>query len=265
MAQDVAIILVDNSDSNIISDLGISSLIVFRLEENFGIARAQNIGIDFLIEQEFDGLFFFDQDSTITKDFVFEMSRYLNSNIPQVFLPRALDFNSGLDIFTYKVSSFFGYKKINFGLSNISLTELGISSGMLVNRKAIKCVGLMDEDYFIDYVETDWFLRCKVEKIPVYCIASALMKHSIGSYNFKIFNFTFFIHPPIRAYYQIRNSFLFFRKKHVPLKLGIFEIFSTFFHYIIVLFVVRNKLAYFRLIINGFLHGIIGIKGKIKI
>ena len=68
----------------------------------------------------------------------------------------------------------------------------------------------MDEILFIDYVDTEWSLRCKKENIPIYVNSKAILQHSIGTNNFKFFSMTFFIHSSTRIYFQFRNCIILF-------------------------------------------------------
>ena len=120
----------------------------------------------------------------------------------------------------------------------------------------------MDEDLFIDFVDIEWSIRCKKNKIPIYIVPQAKMTHSIGekSINFGIMRG--FIHTANRSYYKVRNPFLLIRKSHVPLILVIKEIVSALVHQFVCIFYVKNKSAYFRIYISAIIDGIKGVKGK---
>lgn len=51
---------------------------------------------------------------------------------------------------------------------------------MLIRRSVFERVGVLDERLFIDYVDTEWCLRCAAQGITVRIIPAASMTHSIG-------------------------------------------------------------------------------------
>ena len=99
-------------------------------------------------------------------------------------------------------------------------------------------IGFFDEKYFIDFIDTDFCLRCKEKGILIYQIPNIYLYQTIGNKKIQILCFSFYFHNNERLYYQIRNSFYFFskKKKYVPFLYGLREIFSVLFHHFILFF-----------------------------
>jgi rhamnosyltransferase len=266
LGQNIEVLLIDNSEPSTFEySVPTNNFKHFKLNQNIGIAAAQNIGLKYLYKTNFDAVIFFDQDTIISSDYLSKMIENLNINEPLVLIPNCIDADDNFTIPSIQISTFIGYKKNDIKSEDrLIATDIAISSGMLVTSSAMKIVGQMDEDYFIDYVDTDWCLRCKFMGVPIYINQNVTIKHSIGSKNFKIGFLSFFVHPPIRCYYQIRNTFLLMQKKHVPFKIGLFEFVNTSLHYFFILFVVDQKIVYLKMFVLGIIHGIRQKKGKYK-
>jgi rhamnosyltransferase len=143
--------------------------------------------------------------------------------------------------------------------------DVVISSGTVATVEAFEIAGLFDEDLFIDFVDTEWCLRCRSKMIPIRVIPTAVMENRIGSRPFSFGFGTVFVHTPTRCYYQIRNCLLLFRKRHVPVLYAIRELVGIFYNRILLLFIVDEKASYLRAyscaLIDGF-RGVTGIKPK---
>lgn len=82
----------------------------------------------------------------------------------------------------------------------------------MVSKEVFEIVGMMDEELFIDYVDTEWCLRCLNYGILVHIIPDIEMVHAIGDKSVKICGINIPIHSPVRRYYRVRNAFLLLRK-----------------------------------------------------
>lgn len=257
------VIIVDNSYISSLTSIVDDNIDIIELGDNLGIAKAQNIGIQFAINQNADIFVFFDQDSVIENNFLKNLTSPFNLYSTLVTVPIFFDKSKEFRFPSYRLSKFGLLKKVvdTNGDYNVDII---ISSGSATNKKTLELVGLMNEDYFIDFVDTEWSLRCKSKNVPIKVISKAKMIHTIGdkSYDFKIIRL--FVHSPIRTYYKIRNSFLFFRNNNVPMLLGIKEIVSALVHNFFLLFFVNNKDKYFRNYCQGVFDGIFGKVGKKK-
>ena len=95
--------------------------------------------------------------------------------------------------------------------------DMLISSGCLIPLSAIDTIGEMDEELFIDHVDTDWFLRAKSLGWRSYGVCDALMEHALGEQTLRIWwgRWRYLpLHQPFRYYYIYRNSLLLYRRKY---------------------------------------------------
>lgn len=262
LIQNSKIILIDNSEETILDGLVREDVELYHQDNNIGIAAAQNIGLSHALKNNADILIFFDQDSVITNGFIEALAYPINKHEAIVTSPVFFDSKTGFRFPSYRLSNR-GCLKEYIQEKDEYLVDLIISSGMATNRKTINLVGNMNENYFIDFVDLEWSLRCKALKVPIYAVPEAKMFHSIGESSINLFFFRVFIHNPKRTYYKVRNSLLFFRNQNVPILFGAKEILSAVIFNLIALFFVENKIIFFRYFLLGIAHGLIGKIGKV--
>ncbi|RTZ07236.1 glycosyltransferase family 2 protein [Flavobacterium sp. GSP27] len=261
---DTNVILVDNTENCYIENISNSlDVELIRLNENLGIAKAQNIGITLAMEKGAEIVVFFDQDSEIENDFIRKLTNNMCNNVPEVFSPVFYDKNIGFKFPSYRLNKFGLLKQFDV-ISDLKNYEVDvvISSGSAVSKITFDIVGLMNEDYFIDFVDTEWCLRCRAKGIPIRVLPTAIMKHSIGDKSVDLKFTRIFIHSSLRSYYKVRNSFLFFRSKHVPFLMGLKEIVSALVHNFLTVFIVADKWDYLKKYIQAIKDGILGRVGK---
>jgi rhamnosyltransferase len=261
---DTNVILVDNTENcyieNILNSLDVE---LIRLNENLGIAKAQNIGITLAIEKGAEIVVFFDQDSEIENDFIRKLTYKMGNNVPEVVSPVFYDKNIGFKFPSYRLNKFGLLKQFDVADDRTEYeVDVVISSGSAVSKVAFDIVGLMNEDYFIDFVDTEWSLRCRAKGIPIRVIPSAIMKHSIGDKSIDLKFMRIFIHSPLRSYYKVRNSFLFYRCRHVPFLFGMKEIVSALVHNFLIVFIVSGKWDYMKIYFQAIRDGLLGRVGK---
>lgn len=249
-----------NDDSIGLRDIG-NAKIIF-LDNNVGIAKAQNKGIEYAIKNGADYILFFDQDSYINDSYVQDLCldyKCLIENGENVGIigPRFIDSRYNFYYKTISVSKC-GFRK-KHDVSEISeplRSTLLISSGSLIAVETLKLVGLMRDYYFIDYVDTEWCLRAEHMSYKNYVSAKAIMYHTIGDnvLNFKFFNVP--VHSAFRRYFRVRNAFFLMNEPHVPFFLAFREIFYNLIHQIILIFFEKNKLEYIKSYFMGIRDGL---------
>ena len=222
------------------------SCILLRLSCNRGIAYAQNIGINKAIELEASHILFFDQDSNIFDHFVddlvgdFNLIVRKNDKVAAIG-PRFIDENKGFYFPGIKINKYGLIDKINVEKINAPVeVSFLISSGTLVSVDSLKVIGLMKEDFFIDFVDTEWCLRASSKGYKMYMSEKAFMKHSIGDDTISFLNFKIPVHSGYRRYYRIRNLFFMWKTPYIP-KILTTKLMATNFAIQILLLLMRDK------------------------
>ncbi|MCS2156063.1 rhamnosyltransferase [Scandinavium sp. H11S7] len=225
---------------------------------NKGIAQAQNDGILLALELNYPYIIFFDQDSNIQEDFVIKLLMEMKKNSYPICAPVFFDEKYGFEYAITDIDAKGNRRKIfSDGKRETFTSSVAISSGTLVKANLFESVGLMDSRLFIDYVDTEWCLRCFQQGISINIIPSARMYHSIGDNSLKLGRFRVPIHSAVRRYYRTRNSIHLLRYKHVPKKMAFRELIFSIIHNIILTVALLNisylKMSYFA-IVDGVLN-----------
>ncbi|WMY75885.1 rhamnosyltransferase [Buttiauxella selenatireducens] len=261
--QNSDVLIVDNSPS--INEL-LANHNVFNyiwLGGNKGIAAAQNVGIKKCLDEHYEYLIFFDQDSKISSHFISSLSNPMIDNQYQVCAPVFFDETRGFEYAITDIRK--NGKRVKLYSKNSTepfTSSVVISSGTLVRKDVFNTVGLMDEGLFIDYVDTEWCLRCFDKGILVYIIPQAKMLHSIGDRSFDIFGFCVPVHSAVRRYYRVRNSIHLLKYPHVPKLLAAREIVFSFIHSMILVIKQPDKKSYLKSFLTALIDGVRGVRGE---
>ena len=252
---DLSVVIVDNGSKkrNKILTLQISKTFILLQNENKGIAFAQNIGIIFSESKAAEYIVFFDQDSTIDCNFInklfFDYFNILKENKKIAAIgPRFLDEKSGFYFPALKLNNIGLIDKIS--IENIEEpieVSVLISSGTLVSLNALNHIGLMKEEFFIDFVDTEWCFRAIAKGYKLFISHHAVMKHSIGDDTIQFLNFKIPVHSGFRRYFRIRNLFFMWKMPYIPKILTFKLMVSNFFHQIFLMLLKDNKKDYIRL------------------
>ncbi len=234
---------------------------LIKLDSNYGIAKAQNTGIEYALKQNAEAIIFFDQDSSIADElFIKRLYQPILDKKAKITAPVFTDSARG---FVYPIVDIDKYGKrtkyypaiddASFKVSNV------ISSGTMVDVQALTEIGYMVDELFIDYVDTEWCLRAYNKGFDILVIPNARMTHSIGDKTIKLGCFYVPKHSPFRRYYRIRNAFYLLRQKHIPKLMAIREILFSIVHQgILIAFSHGERLAYIQCLYRGSRDGILG-------
>lgn len=254
--------------------LALTQIGLTRLGSNLGIAKAFNIGIEIAILADATHVLLSDQDSQPASDMVQGLSRaerdLRKRGVPIAAVgPSFTNTNSG-ELFPFLVeikgSPIYGRRSASPEQPHIEAFTL-ISSGTLISIEAIKMIGLMREDFFIDSVDTEWCYRARARGYRLYGTAWATMLHRMGDSSLRVWYFGWFkanAYSPLRVYYQVRNLVrlhylgykgIRWRVRNVWSILGIF-----YFHVLCG----KNRLEALRMALRGLSDALDGRMGKFK-
>lgn len=262
----VDVIIVDNNSTNkcdlSLKNSNVDGIYVIALKDNLGIAYAQNVGIHKAIELGAEKIIFFDQDSHIDEGFIdnllldFDKVSAYNEKIAAVG-PRFVDENKGFYFPALKFNKHGLIDKISVENINepIKVSFL-ISSGTLVSVTALKDIGYMKEEFFIDYVDTEWCFRALAKGYRLYMSEKAIMKHSVGDDTIKLLNFKIPVHSGYRRYYRIRNLFFMWKMPYIPKILTAKLMMTNFAIQVLLLFLKDKKLDYIKYYLSAIRDGI---------
>lgn len=199
---------------------------LMRLDENVGLARALNIGIDWARQRGCEFVFLFDQDSSPCDLFVSRMikasrdisalsKRPIAALGPRIINPQTMR-QTPFKLFNrFLLRSDRPYA----GADGFFLADFLITSGTLLVLDSVAKIGDMKESYFIDNVDLEWCFRAKAMGYEIIGTDRAVLYHAIGerSSNPLVRAGVMAQHNPSRTYYSSRNRIHLYGMRYSPL------------------------------------------------
>lgn len=211
------IVVVDNGtkDFDYIELIGFKNLEIIYLPKNEGIAKAQNIGIEYLLKKSIDYLVFFDQDSS------------MNDEECRVLLK------------TFELDKKIGLVGPTINNKSLEIKEVSetLSSGSIIPKRVILDVGLMNEELFIDLVDYEWCWRAKKAGYKIIVNEQVFLNHMLGEGKKGFLG----IPQPFRHYYQFRNTIYMMSTDVSPIKFKIKYFFTLPIKYIFFSFIAEDR------------------------
>ena len=258
-------ILIDNSEKHPLKKgMFLGEIQMIFMEGNAGIAAAQNAGVLLAKKLGAELIGFFDQDSQADAELIQKLSDYTELYDGCVVAPLALEKDTLLEYPVQRLNNI-GYPKDVYvkNAKRPQKVDLVISSGTMMSLQVLEKAGMFDEDFFIDFVDIEWCLRCKKAAVPIYVLPDAVLYHKIGNEVIDAGQMKITVHSPLRTYYKVRNSFLLLYKK-VNVIFAFRQILPAVIHNFLLIFQEENKKEYLKYYLLGICHGVCGIKGKYK-
>lgn len=240
---------------------------------NVGVAAGQNAGIARARSQGFTYVLLMDQDSMPNRDMVDRLRQAITclqgcgARVSAVG-PRFVDRRSGESYGALRISGV-RIRKLKCEEDKVSqydAADLLISSGCLISVRTLDDVGEMDTSFFVDRVDTEWFLRARAEGYRAYFVCDAVMEHQFGESFTRVWagRWRGISHRgPTRHYYIFRNSVLLYKRRYTPrawMLADMTRLVVLFFFYAIV---GRPRIHHVSMMLRGVWHGLRGKTGPL--
>lgn len=204
------VIIVDNASDevtiNVLKDLELKDRVkIVYNKENYGIAKALNIGVKYAIENKFEWVLTLDNDSKVTIDMVDSMLKTYEIAKKKEGLNLVSVFPTYIEENFEKESDEISSNSCNYGYK---LIDESITSGNLIKTNIFNKVGFFEEKYFIDQVDTEFCLRLRSKNYKQILCDGAILVHSVGNPQkgkFLWIELTYSNHNATRRYYMMRN------------------------------------------------------------
>ncbi|MCI6690960.1 MAG: glycosyltransferase [Clostridium sp.] len=250
------IIIVDNGSNdktkNILNKfLKTENIDIIYNYDNYGIAKALNIGIKRALEYKSDWILTLDHDSILDKDMISKMLNFYNNLLDEekkkvgILAPEILDVSINRSY--YNIEENISYKKV----------EHVIQSGSLIKASIFKDIGFFNEKLFIYYVDTEFCFNVRKHRYEIFMVKEAILFHEEGKKERRIFcglEFTYDNYSNQAIYYISRNSIYMFRKYK-----KITFIMRIIYDFIKILLAEPKKIKY---LFYGIKDGVLKIYGK---
>lgn len=250
------IFISDNSPQKTEFDFSVyRNITYYFMGGNKGIASAQNVGIRYFEQSNYDFIFFLDQDS-ICPDFLVENLYknyfFLKERNIRVGAVGPRPYNR-VENKKYEGAITKGVKITN------NITELNelISSASFIPIENFRVVGYMEDDLFIDGVDFEWCWRAKkINNLRFFIAEDVMLSHQLGDKNMFFLFKKISVHNPFRQYYRYRNFFKLIKRDYVPLYWKVSNLVKYFIKYFYFPFFVSPRKEYFYNINRGVYDGI---------
>lgn len=228
--------VVDNSLIPFMDGETIGNMSYICNKANIGIAKAQNVALREILKGDYEYVVFLDQDTRVVVDYplqiAMEFSRIDNGRLA-VLGPQVVNAVTGGQyasaIHKYEISE-----------NGFSLRKHIISSGSCMSINALKDVGLMWGELFIDYVDFEWCWRAASKGYQCGVTSHLQISHHVGQRELSIGKYKVIISAQQRYFYQYRNFIWLIQKKYVPLQWKC----ATCVKFLL-------RLVYFPILVNG--------------
>jgi rhamnosyltransferase len=268
------VLIIDNTPngSNVLQNLKLlrekNNIKVITLNQNTGIAHAQNVGIKKALENNTNFVMLSDQDTFYPNNYVDEMleAYYKLPNREKVaaITPAVSTINM-----EGKMQKFIWFKGIfnkplNFKEGCHEITEV-MASGMIIPSKVIDDIGFMNEELFIDWVDLEWGWRARAKGYKLIGCSDVVIRHHAGEEVIKIGWHLSTIRSPIRYYYIVRNAIhLALRNKYITFGRRINLFIKSAKNIVGYTILGKSHWKYLAYSLKGFYHGLIKQLGPYK-
>jgi rhamnosyltransferase len=238
--------------------------------ENRGVGAGHNRGIE--AARAFGSRFvlLLDQDSQVASDMVGHLrsnyARLLERGLRVAALgPRYRDSDSGL-LSKFVRVGLLGFDLIGCGSEDQAVAaDFLVSSGLLLPLTVLDAVGSMNEELFIDHVDTEWCFRAKSHGFRLFGVCAAIMTHELGERRKEVWIFRKRVipfHKPFRYYYIYRNSILLYRSGHMPLKWKLVDFLRSLKMAVFFGIFAPNRLDILKMMCLGVMDGLNRVSGR---
>lgn len=232
LLQTSAVIIVDNTPApdhrveTLCAAVAHPALQLIRLGDNFGIARALNVGIDAALAAGASHVLLSDQDSLHAPDMVAALLSAMadlqrSGQRVGAVGPSYTDQHTGIT-FPFQAwvpgRLFYGHARPDAAHPTVEAITL-ITSGTLIPAAVLHETGPMRDDFFIDHVDIEWSHRARAAGYALFGVGKAVMFHRMGEQALRVWYFGWrqeSAYSPVRVYYRIRNFVALCRLRFIP-------------------------------------------------
>jgi rhamnosyltransferase len=240
-----------------------SKVSVIYNDENLGIAAALNAGVNHARKAGHQWVATFDQDSRVTPRMLASMmqayDRYPGKESVAILCPRYLDKTIGL------MASHAG-RSGNSKTPAVAEILAVMTSGNLVRMDVFDAVGYFNEALFIDYVDSEFCLRCAAHGYTILEVQDAVLEHNLGfpvRHRFLWKTVTSSNYGALRCYYSSRNRIWMYRQYALAHPYWAVRDVGAFLKGMVILTLFeKNRRQKLAAICRGVFHGISGRLGK---
>ena len=224
---DFKIIVIDNGSTDD-SVIGIKkaypSITLIENRKNLGFSGGNNVGIRLALNDGADYVLLINNDTVVDSGFLGELIRVVESDPsigivgPKIYYyddPKRIWFAGGAINYWWGHLYHVGYMEEDVGKYDVIRDVDSITGcAMLIKRKVLEEIGLLCEDMFLYFEDTDFCVRAYKKGYRLVYVPTSVIWHKVSRTTSKI--------KGLQFYYNIRNWLIFMRRHASPLQLAVF-------------------------------------------
>jgi len=204
---------------------------VIENETNLGFAAGANLGIRHALKSGAEYVLLLNNDTTFEPTFLTALVEAAESRgdgaafCPKTYFYAQPDmiYSTGgtVSIWTATARQIGRGQRDSGQFDRVATRDYADGVCMLIPRRALETIGLLDEDYFAYWEETDWCTRARAGGFRCYYIPDARIWHKAAR-----------VQSPTNQYYFLyrRNALMFVRKRGTPLHRVVALLVHIFFY-----------------------------------
>jgi GT2 family glycosyltransferase len=194
------------------------SLIIIQNEQNFGYSEGNNIGVRYALKASADYVLLLNNDTVVDKYFLTELVRAADNDAsigaigPKIYwydtpsviqsTGARMDFWTGTPVFLNRGKTDHDAEPLH--MSALLFAEFMSGACLLIKRKVIEEVGMLDAIYFLYFEDQDWCTRIRRAGYRIVCNLDSKIWHKTMASTSKARRFS--------QYYPERNRVIYMRK-----------------------------------------------------
>lgn len=207
-----SIIVVDNASTDnsveLLSEFKDDRLIVIRLEENCGVAKGNNVGIQKSLELGCTHSLLLNNDTVVEKSFLSSMLACGEDIVsPKIYYygTNKIWYCGGKFQRIKGTAKHLNYRIEDNGQLKSRYYEYAPTCCLLIKNEVFRNIGMIDENYFLYFDDTDFCYRAKLNGYKIWVDVNSVIYHKVG---FSTGGDT----SPVMVYYLNRNRFYYVNK-----------------------------------------------------
>ncbi|MCE3269385.1 MAG: gt2D [Burkholderiales bacterium] len=234
---------------------------------NVGLATAYNQACETAKAQGFSHIILFDQDSLPAMNMVqvlyAEICKYNSKELVVAAVGSKYRDIKGQAISPFVRIKGYHLERVDCNENEVVDVDHLISSGSLIDLRALERIGYFTDQLFIDYVDTEWCLRARRHGLRILGVGNAFMDHSIGEEFLNVMGRKLPMHTPLRLQYQFRNQVWLIKQPWVGWRWRIIDSIRCIKLIVVYIFFAPKKLSNLKAIAKGIFQGTTDKMGKI--
>jgi len=160
-------------------------IIFIQSDENGGFAAGNNIGINYaLAKDDFEFVWLLNNDTVIKKDSLSTLVNHASKENIGICGSTLMYYHHPKEIQAYggTVNKFFGTSKHILNVNDIdNKLDYIVGASSLISKKVVDKIGLMPEEYFLYYEETDYCFNARTHGFKLGVAIDSIVFHKEGA------------------------------------------------------------------------------------